>query len=98
MDWKRIGAHQKMTCALPAGEGVIGWMRPDRWSSARHRITGMGIRKTGEFNAPEEIAVLTCDVCERDIGHTDGRRPFPHLRLTRHPNPGSVGDQNPAVI
>ncbi len=58
----------------------------------------MGTRKTGEYNSPEEIGVLTCDVCERDIGHVDGRRPWPHLRLTRHPNPGAVGDQRPAVI
>jgi len=58
----------------------------------------MGTRNTGEFNSPEEIVVLTCDVCERDIGHRDGRRPWPHLRLTRHPNLSSVGDQTPAIV
>jgi hypothetical protein len=58
----------------------------------------MGSRKTGEFNPPEEIVVLTCDVCERDIGYLDGRRPAPHLRLTRHPNGGSLDDQAPAVV
>jgi hypothetical protein len=58
----------------------------------------MGSRKTGEFSPPEEIAILTCDVCERDVGHKDGRRPWPHLRLTRHPNSGSLDGQTPAVI
>jgi hypothetical protein len=58
----------------------------------------MGIRKTGTFHPAEEIAVLTCDVCERDIGYQDGRRARAHLRVTRHPNAGGLDDQNPAVI
>jgi hypothetical protein len=58
----------------------------------------MGFRNTGALNPPEEILVLTCDVCERDVGHEDGRRPWPHLRLTRHPNTGAMNDQTPPVI
>jgi hypothetical protein len=58
----------------------------------------MGTRKTGRFNAPEEIGVLTCDIRERDVGHSDGRRPLPHLRLTRHPSDGAFGAQKPAVV
>jgi hypothetical protein len=58
----------------------------------------MGTRKTGEYKSPEEILVLTCDVCERDVGHHDGRRPWPHLRLTRHPNMGTLDDHSPATI
>jgi hypothetical protein len=58
----------------------------------------MGWRKSGAFREPEEVLVLTCDVCECDIGHEDGRRPRPHLRLTRHPNAGGMDDHDPAVI
>jgi hypothetical protein len=58
----------------------------------------MGFRKTGIFRDPEEIVVLTCDVCERDIGNADGRRPKDHFELSRHPNPGGLGGQVPSVI
>jgi len=58
----------------------------------------MGFRKTGTFHPPEEVLVLTCDVCERDIGHEDGRRPRRHLRVTQHPNAGTMDDQAPAII
>ena len=58
----------------------------------------MGHRKTGVFHAPEEIVVLTCDVCERDIGNEDGRRPKDHFEVSRHPNPGGLHGQAPAVI
>ena len=57
----------------------------------------MGWRKTGVLRAPEEILVMTCDVCERDIGYEDGRRPRPHYEIVRLPNQGTVGDQAPAV-
>jgi hypothetical protein len=58
----------------------------------------MGWRKSGAFREPEEVLVLTCDVCECDIGFEDGRRPLPHLRMTRHPNAGGMDDQAPATI
>lgn len=58
----------------------------------------MGFRKTGAFHPAQEILILTCDVCERDIGYEDGRRPTAHLRVSRHPNAGALDDQNPAVI
>jgi len=58
----------------------------------------VGWRKTGAFHAAVEIAVLTCDVCERDIGYEDGRRPLAHFRLSRHPNQGAIDDQEPAVV
>jgi hypothetical protein len=58
----------------------------------------MAWRKTGLFREPEEIVVLTCDICERDLGHEDGRRPHEHFRVSRHPNPGAIDDQDPAVI
>lgn len=58
----------------------------------------MGTRKTGTFYPPEEVLVLTCDVCECDIGHEDGRRPQPHLRVTQHPNAGGLDDQSPPTI
>lgn len=61
-------------------------------------MRSLGYRKTGRFDSPVEIAVLTCDVCERDIGHSDGRRPWPHIRLTRHPNTGALDDQKPATL
>jgi hypothetical protein len=58
----------------------------------------MAWRKSGLFHPPEEILVVTCDVCERDIGYEDGRRPREHFRISRHPNPGAIDDQEPAVI
>jgi hypothetical protein len=58
----------------------------------------MGYRKTGAFQPAEQIVVLTCDVCERDIGYEDGRRPRAHLRVTRHPNAGPINDQHPPAI
>ncbi len=58
----------------------------------------MGWRKTGAFHAPEEVLVMTCDVCERDIGHEDGRRPQAHYRVSRHPNLGALDDQDPPVV
>lgn len=57
----------------------------------------MGSRKTGTFHPAEEVLVLTCDVCECDIGYEDGRRPRPHLCVTQHPNTGALDDQSPAV-
>jgi hypothetical protein len=58
----------------------------------------MGWRKSGSFRAAEEILVLTCDVCECDIGNEDGRRPRAHLRVSRHPNAGAMDDQDPTAI
>ncbi len=57
----------------------------------------MGWRKTGVLRAPEEILVMTCDICERDIGHEDGRRARAHYEIMRLPNQGTMGDQTPAV-
>jgi hypothetical protein len=57
----------------------------------------MGWRKCGMLRAPEQILVMTCDVCERDIGHEDGRRPRPHYEIVRLPNQGGIDDQAPAV-
>lgn len=34
----------------------------------------MAWRKSGLFRTAEEILVMTCDVCERDIGYEDGSR------------------------
>jgi hypothetical protein len=58
----------------------------------------MGWRKTGLFRNPEEILVLTCDVCERDIGTEDEHRPRAHFRVTCHPNRGALDDQEAAVV
>ena len=58
----------------------------------------MGFRKSGLFHPAEEVLVMTCDVCERDIGYEDGRRPREHFRISRHPNAGTIDDQEPAVI
>jgi hypothetical protein len=58
----------------------------------------MSSRKTGKFHPAEEVLVLTCDVCECDIGHEDGRRPRRHLRVTQHPNAGALNDQSPAAV
>ena len=58
----------------------------------------MGWRKTGLFRNPEAILVLTCDVCERDIGTEDEHRPRAHFRVTCHPNRGALDDQEPAAV
>lgn len=58
----------------------------------------MGWRETGAFHPPVEVLVMTCDICAGDIGYEDGRRPHEHLRVSRHPNPGSIGDQEPEVV
>ena len=58
----------------------------------------MAWRKTGLFHAPEEILILTCDICERDLGYEDGRRPHEHFQVSRHPNPGAMDDHEPPVI
>jgi hypothetical protein len=58
----------------------------------------MAWRKTDVFRTPEEILVMTCDVCERDIGYADGRRARPHYEIRQLPNPGTMGDQAPAVV
>jgi len=50
-------------------------------------------RKSGLYQPQHEILVMTCDVCERDIGYDDGRRPRPHFEVLRVPNPGSIDDQ-----
>jgi hypothetical protein len=53
----------------------------------------MGWRKTGSFHAPQEILVMTCDVCEIDIGYQDERRPRAHYEIARLPNPGTIDEQ-----
>ena len=58
----------------------------------------MAWRRSGLFHPVQEILILTCDVCERDIGYEDGRRPREHFCITRHPNPGAIDDQQPAAI
>jgi hypothetical protein len=58
----------------------------------------MARRRTGLFHPPEEVLVLTCDVCERDIGYEDGRRPHEHFLVSRHPNPGAINHQAPPAI
>jgi hypothetical protein len=58
----------------------------------------MGWRKTGVFHAPQEVLVMTCDVCERDIGHEDERRPKAHFQLSHFPNLGAIDDQDPPLI
>ena len=45
----------------------------------------MAWRKSGLFHPAEEILIVTCDVCERDIGFEDGRRPREHFRVSRRP-------------
>ncbi len=57
----------------------------------------MAWRRSGLFHPAAEILVVTCDVCERDIGYEDGRRPQEHFRITRHPNPGAIDKQEPAI-
>jgi hypothetical protein len=58
----------------------------------------MGWRKSGAFHPPQEILIMTCDVCERDIGNEDGRRPKAHYEISRAPNPGGIEDQDPRVF
>ena len=58
----------------------------------------MASRNTGTFHAAEQILVITCDICQRDIGYEDGRRPNEHFRITRHPNPGAIDHQAPPVL
>jgi hypothetical protein len=58
----------------------------------------MAWRKTGVFRPAEEIFVMTCDICERDIGYEDGRRPHEHFCVTRLPNPGGMDGQEPAMV
>jgi hypothetical protein len=58
----------------------------------------MAWRKTGVFRPAEEIFVMTCDICERDIGYEDGRRPHEHFCVTRLPNPGGMDGQEPAIV
>jgi hypothetical protein len=57
----------------------------------------MGWRKTGKFHAPQEILVMTCDVCERDIGYEDERRPRAHYEIARLPSPRAIDQQNPSA-
>jgi hypothetical protein len=57
----------------------------------------MGWRKTGSFHAPQEILVMTCDVCEIDIGYQDERRPRAHYEIARLPNPGTIDEQRAAT-
>ncbi len=58
----------------------------------------MAWRKTGLYRSAEEILVITCDVCERDVGFEDGRRPRQHFRVSCHPNLGAIGDQDAPMI
>jgi hypothetical protein len=58
----------------------------------------VGWRKTGQYRPAEEILVLTCDVCERDIGYEDERRPYEHFSISRYPNPGTIDQQQPPMI
>jgi hypothetical protein len=57
----------------------------------------MGWRKSGLFHAPQEILVMTCDVCERDIGYEDERRARAHYEVTRLPNAGAMAEKHPAA-
>lgn len=57
----------------------------------------MGWRKSGLFHTAQEILIVTCDVCERDIGYEDGRRPREHFRVSRHPNAGAIDAQEATV-
>jgi len=58
----------------------------------------MSFRKTGIYLPAREVLVLTCDVCERDIGYEDERRPRPHLSVARYPNAGTLDDQRPEAV
>lgn len=57
----------------------------------------MGWRRTGNFHAPQEICVMTCDVCERDIGHTDGRRADAHYEVRVLTNAAALGEPSTSV-
>jgi hypothetical protein len=57
----------------------------------------MAWRKSGLFHPAQEILVVTCDVCERDIGYEDGSRPREHFRISRHPTAGVNDEPEPAV-
>lgn len=57
----------------------------------------MGWRKTGKFKSPQEICILTCDVCERDIGHEDGRRFDAHYEVKLMPNLEAISIEDHAV-
>jgi hypothetical protein len=61
-------------------------------------VGAMAWRKTGRYRPAEEIQVMTCDVCERDVGFEDGRRPNEHFRLSLHPKAGTLDDQEAHVI
>lgn len=71
--------------------------RPGVLFSSKRLGKIMAWRKTGLHQPAQEILVMTCDVCERDIGYEDGRRPHPHFRVSRHPNAGTIDDQEPAA-
>jgi hypothetical protein len=58
----------------------------------------MAWRKTGLYRSAEEIVIMTCDVCERDVGFQDGRRPLEHFSVSHHPNRGAIDDQEAPVI
>jgi len=58
----------------------------------------MGWRKTGTFRPQQEILVMTCDVCECDIGYEDGKRPQQHYELSQIPNRGAIDNQNPPIV
>ncbi len=58
----------------------------------------MGWRKSGTYHPPAEILIMTCDVCERDIGHEDGKRPLAHFEVSRVPNPGALNDPDPRAF
>jgi hypothetical protein len=58
----------------------------------------MGWRKTGKDRPPEEVLILTCDICECDIGHEDGRRARAHFQITQHPNVGAFGRPEATLI
>jgi hypothetical protein len=57
----------------------------------------MAWRKSGLSNPAQEIRIVTRDVCKRDIGYEDGRRPREHSRAGRPPNPSVIDNQGPAV-
>jgi hypothetical protein len=57
----------------------------------------MGWRKTATFHAPQEILVMTCDVCERDIGYEDERRPREHYEIARLHGQRAIDEQNPTA-
>jgi hypothetical protein len=57
----------------------------------------MGWRKTGKYNVPAEILVMTCDVCERDIGHEDGRRFDAHYEVRILPNADAIANHDRTV-